>query len=481
MEHIRTPKVENVKLMDKYNPKASPTGNLYLTTSHLIFIEDNLNKETWILHMLMSAIEKPLLTTSGSQLKISCSNFQTVTLTIQRDRDAHDVYQSLLELSKPREVKDLYCFSYNPKGELTQSTGWYFHDLQAEFQRQGVPNENWVTCSLNVDYRLCPTYPKYIYVPANATVETIDGSAKFRSKGRLPVLTYLHSNGAAIIRCAQPLVGMAGLRSHHDEHYVECLRRATPAGVLTRGARGGETSAPNIHIIDTRPAMNAMANKAGGKGYESDKYYENINFSFKGIENIHKMRSSLKEVVSTVSAVPASGGGASIELFMTGLANSGWLKHVKAVLDVSISITDCILSNRSVIVHCSDGWDRTSQTCALACLMLDGYYRTIQGFQALIEKDWLSFGHKFQDRCGHIQGEPQEVSPTFVQFLDCVWQLTQLYPQSFQFNERFLITIEEHVYSCQYGTFIGTYPEECKNMRLIECLHSEDTISLLGD
>ena len=136
MEHIRTPKVENVKLMDKYNPKASPTGNLYLTTSHLIFIEDKLNKETWILHMLMSGIERPLLTTSGSQLKISCSNFQTVTFTIQRDRDAHDVYQSLLELSKPKEVQDLYCFSYNPKGELTQSTGWYFHDLQAEFQRQ---------------------------------------------------------------------------------------------------------------------------------------------------------------------------------------------------------------------------------------------------------------------------------------------------------------------------------------------------------
>ena len=75
----------------------------------------------------------------------------------------------------------------------------------------------------------------------------------------------------------------------------------------------------------------------------------------------------------------------------------------------------------------------------------------------MIEKDWLAFGHKFQDRCGHIQGDPQEISPTFIQFLDCVWQLTQLYPQAFQFNERFLITIEEHVYSCQYGTFIGNW------------------------
>ena len=33
----------------------------------------------------------------------------------------------------------------------------------------------------------------------------------------------------------------------------------------------------------------------------------------------------------------------------------------------------------NVVVHCSDGWDRTSQLTSLAQLMLDPYYRTITG------------------------------------------------------------------------------------------------------
>jgi len=37
----------------------------------------------------------------------------------------------------------------------------------------------------------------------------------------------------------------------------------------------------------------------------------------------------------------------------------------------------------SVLVHCSDGWDRTAQACSVASVLLDSYYRTIKGLMVI--------------------------------------------------------------------------------------------------
>ncbi|XP_073522388.1 phosphatidylinositol-3-phosphate phosphatase MTMR7-like [Phyllobates terribilis] len=67
--------------------------------------------------------------------------------------------------------------------------------------------------------------------------------------------------------------------------------------------------------------------------------------------------------------------------FLWGLESSGWLKHVKTILDAGIFIAKAVSEEgASVLVHCSDGWDRTAQVCSVSSLLLDPYYRTIRGF-----------------------------------------------------------------------------------------------------
>lgn len=40
-----------------------------------------------------------------------------------------------------------------------------------------------------------------------------------------------------------------------------------------------------------------MAQRAAGRGYENENFYENIKFQFFGIENIHVMRGSLQKLM----------------------------------------------------------------------------------------------------------------------------------------------------------------------------------------
>ena len=62
----------------------------------------------------------------------------------------------------------------------------------------------------------------------------------------------------------------------------------------------------------------------------------------------------------------------------------------------------------------------------------------------LIEKEWLSFGHKFGDRVGHGVGsdENNERCPVFLQWIDCVHQIHRQFPCSFEFSMGYLVSSE---------------------------------------
>lgn len=155
-------------------------------------------------------------------------------------------------------------------------------------------------------------------------------------------------------------------------------------------------------IVDARPTVNALAMQAMGMGSEDMNKYKFASKVYLGIDNIHIMRESLQKVIDALKDSDLTPLGPDRTL----LRKSDWLKHVANVLDGAGLIARQVgLHHSHVLIHCSDGWDRTSQLSALSQLCLDPYYRTFEGFMVLVEKDWLSFGHQFNHRSGFLSYE----------------------------------------------------------------------------
>ena len=222
-----------------------------------------------------------------------------------------------------------------------------------------------------------------------------------------------------------------------------------------------------------------------GYGYENTANYFNTTITFHGIGNIHAVRDSYNKLSSLCTNPSVN------DLVWSQLVEeTKWLQWIKLILAASWQLAFHVLYNRlPVLVHCSHGWDRTSQVACIAQILLDPFYRTRAGFCCLIEKDFLSFGHPFHTRCGHGEGKADrgsggnlsgydsgqgsgasdegQMSPIFVQFLDCVFQLVNQCPDEFEFNRKYLLILSEHVYSCRFGTLMCDTEKERETVAAI--------------
>lgn len=93
---------------------------------------------------------------------------------------------------------------------------------------------------------------------------------------------------------------------------------------------------------------------------------------FAGVANIHVMRDSYV-ALRTICSTPNNSN------FLQAMHDSKWLHHISSIIRASSRIANHLHSGDPVLLHCSDGWDRTSQMCALSQLLLDPFYRTISG------------------------------------------------------------------------------------------------------
>ncbi|CAJ0866332.1 3607_t:CDS:10 [Entrophospora sp. SA101] len=490
MDSIKIAKVENVKL-DK--GQTNVVGTLHLTTYQLIFeFPENVEELLFIVYPIIHTVECRPPTNSEPKLWpliIRCRNFVFFTLYLTFEQDAIDVFDTIQKLTCIKgSISQVYAFDYKPEKEFICNDGWSLYDPSKEFARMGL-TRSWRFSHINKKYDFCPTYPHLLVFPSKISDTVLGYATRFRSKSRVPTLSYLHwSNKASITRSSQPMVGLKQNRSIQDEKLIEAIFQSNlPTSSNGRQIYGSTST--NL-IVDARPTANAMANGVMGAGSENIENYKNCTKCYMGIDNIHVMRDSLGKLVEVIQSAEASGS----PIKKQHLDRSNWLKHISSLLYAAVKIIKNVhVYNSHVLVHCSDGWDRTAQLTSISELSLDPYYRTFIGFQVLIEKEWVSFGHKFSDRSGHLSNEKffinsvansalnrfyykqthqREISPVFHQFLDCVYQLYKQFPTRFEFNEKFLIELHCHCYSCQFGTFLFNSEKERKDYNVAKKTYS---------
>jgi len=364
-------------------------------------------------------------------LEVACKTLQVFQFIFYQPDAAVQCQKILQELCFSSTQS--HAFAFRHEHDAGARAGYRLFEWKTEFDRLGLDPNEWRITEANQSYQLVPSYPAQFIVPTALTDHELKEIALFRSSGRMPVLSWRHANGASMTRCSQPLVGILWARSLADEKLLESIRQLNPS-----------TQSP-LKIVDCRSLISAYANKAKRGGTESLTYYKNCAIEFMGIDNIHVMRESMRCVEHWTTEQTRRPSDLT------------WLQHVSCVLTAACKIAKELDQGTSVLIHCSDGWDRTAQLSSLVQILLDPYFRTLEGFLVLIEKEWVQLGHKFAERVGH--GRPgfwteHECSPVFLQFLDCVYQLMGQFPSLFEFSHHLLWEIMENVYGCLYGTFL---------------------------
>ncbi|KAF9572337.1 hypothetical protein EC968_009990 [Mortierella alpina] len=310
-------------------------------------------------------------------------------------------------------------------------TGGY--DILHEFERLGFDPSLWSVACVNAGFSLSPTYPERFIMPSSFLSSGASGHASspspptthlshassaslhsgsliqqeedidicltqlaaFRSSKRFPVISWKSpESGLVLLRSSQPMVGFLGARGLQDELYIRTVL-STAAKESQSGKRGSRV-APKLCIMDARAYTAAVANGYVGGGRENPDHYPNASISFLSLGNIHAIASSHQALLKAVLTQADSPN------WYTVIESTGWLSHVSDLLKAAAGregiVGKMVDTQSSVLVHCTDGWDRTTQLVCLAQIMLDPFYRTIQGLRVLIEKEWLFCGHPFQSR-----------------------------------------------------------------------------------
>ncbi|KAL7296376.1 hypothetical protein TKK_0010390 [Trichogramma kaykai] len=351
---------------------------------------------------------------------IVCKNLRTWSFSFKFSDigDGRNILNALLHHAFPTKHYLLFAYEYSEPYYSSldkeiqlfrKRTDWQ-SELDRTYRKNNLLQKSWRISRANEQFRLCISLSEYIIVPASVTDDQLTKAAWHFQGSRPPIWSWSNDSGAALVKMAELNISIPDRTQ--ENIMLENIRKNHPKKI--------------------QPVIIEL---------NKDISIKSVSYSFTKLVELCSP-DSIRQFIHQENN------------FYSLLENTKWLKHVSLCLRKSVEACEELNDGVPVILQEGSGRDFCCIISSLVQLLLDPHFRTIVGFQSLIQKEWVAAGHPFCDRLGHLKNDGSEKAPLFLLYLDCVWQLCQQFPAYFEFTETYLTTLWDSTHVSIFETFI---------------------------
>lgn len=372
-----------------------------------------------------------------TELIIYCKDFRIVRFRFDEagPESAKKVCLAIAHYSQPADPQLLFGFEYvgkryyNPAGDKVngvdpggggggvEGVQTPLFDMSSDWDREikRTGGSEWRVCSINESYVISLSLPEYCVVPVSLADQDLKQFSIFFTGQRIPLWCWNHPNGSALVRMST-IKDMVQQRKL-DQRICNAITRSHPQ--------------------------------------RSDVYKSDLDKSLPTIQDVQAAFVRLKHIC-VIDPFEESD-----EKWLSSMESTHWLEYVRSFLKHSAELVYMLDGKHvSVILQEEEDRDLNCVISSLVQVMLDPHFRSIAGFQSLVQKEWVMAGYRFLDRCNHLKKSDKVESPLFLLFLDCVWQLLDQYPAAFEFTETYLTVLSDSLWIPVFSTFLFNCPQQ---------------------